>query len=201
MSKRLSIAAVAASVTLSLLPTASADATVSTYSKVDINHSDVSFQIRHIVSKVRGEFEEFSARIVKDDADPAKSSVEFRIKAASIDTDNANRDDDLRSKNLFEVDKYPEIVFVSKKVEKVSENEYRVTGDLTMRGVTKEVVLPVSFDGELKDQRGNVKAGFSTTARLDRKDFGITWNRALDNGGVLLGDDVDVTISLGIVKD
>jgi polyisoprenoid-binding protein YceI len=201
MSKRLSIAAVAASVALSLLSTASADATVSTYSKVDVTHSDVSFQIRHIVSKVRGEFEDFSAKIVKDDADPTQSSVEFRIKAASIDTDNANRDDDLRSKNFFEVDKYPEIVFASKKVEKLSGSDYRVTGDLTMHGITKEIVLPVSFDGELKDPRGNIKAGFSTSVRLDRKDFGIAWNRALDNGGVLLGDEVDVTISLGIVKD
>jgi polyisoprenoid-binding protein YceI len=172
-----------------------------TYSKVDVNHSDVNFQIRHLISKVRGEFDAYSAVVVKDDGDPTKSSVEFAIDAASIDTGHEKRDADLRSGNFFDVANHPRIVFRSTRVEKVSDSEYRVTGDLTMRGATRSIVLPVTFAGEIPGRDGAKIAAFSTTTRLDRKEFGINWNRTLDNGGVLLGDDVDVTIDLEIATN
>lgn len=173
-----------------------APASAATTFVVDANHSDVSFQIRHLMSKVRGLFREFSGTIVRDEADPSKSSVEFRIVAASVDTRNESRDNDLRSEEFFDVAKYPEITFKSTAVEKVSENEYRVTGEFTMHGVTKVLTLPVAFTGEMKDARGTTRAGFAVETRIDRKEYGINWNRALDNGGYLLSDEVDIEITI-----
>jgi polyisoprenoid-binding protein YceI len=167
---------------------------------VDPAHSEVSFQIRHLVTKVRGTFGQFEGTVVKEDADPAASSVEFTVQVASIDTGIDDRDNHLRSADFFDVAKYPTITFKSSKVERVSDTEYKVTGALAIHGVTKEVTLPVTFDGELKDPWGNTKGGFSTATRLNRKDFGINWNKALDTGGVLLGDEVDVQINLEVLK-
>jgi polyisoprenoid-binding protein YceI len=163
-----------------------------TFDKV---HSDVSFQIRHFLSKVRGRFTDFDGTIVADRAKPEASSVDFTIKATSIDTDNENRDKDLRSANFFEVEKYPEITFKSTKVTPRGQDRYDVTGNLTMHGVTKEVTLPVTFLGTVNTGRGE-KAGFETSITLNRKDFGITWNRVLDAGGTTLGDDVIISINV-----
>lgn len=176
------------------------EAKATTRYTVDSVHSEVSFSIRHLVTKVRGIFREFQGTIVYDKNNPENSSVEFRIQAASIDTNNAKRDEHLRSPDFFEVAKFPEIVFVSKRVEKAGDQDYRVTGELTLHGVTKVITLPVTFDGEVKDPWGNVKAGFSTQYRLNRKDFGIHWNQTLDTGGLLLGDEVDVTIHLEVQR-
>ena len=171
----------------------------STYA-VDPAHSEVSFQIRHLVTKVRGTFGKFDGTIVKDDANASASSVEFAIETGSIDTGIADRDNHLRSPDFFDAAKHPSITFKSTKVEKVSDTEYRVTGPLSIHGVSKVVTLPVTFDGEVKDPWGNVKGGFSTSTRLNRKDFGITWNKALDTGALLLGEEVDVTINLEVQK-
>jgi polyisoprenoid-binding protein YceI len=161
----------------------------------DKAHSDVSFQIRHFLSKVRGRFTDFDGTIVADRAKPEASSVDFTIKATSIDTDNENRDKDLRSANFFEVEKYPEITFKSTKVTPRGQDRYDVTGILTMHGVTKELTLPVTFLGTVNTGRGE-KAGFETSITLNRKDFGIVWNRVLDTGGTTLGDDVIVSINV-----
>jgi polyisoprenoid-binding protein YceI len=126
--------------------------------------------------------------------------VEFTLKAASIDTSNENRDKDLRGANFFDVEKFPEITFKSTSVKAAGKDRYDVTGTLTMRGVAREVTLPVSFLGFGKDPWGNEKAGFSTDVTLNRKDFGIVWNKALDSGGVLLGDEVWVSINLETAK-
>jgi polyisoprenoid-binding protein YceI len=167
---------------------------------VDKAHSDVTFQIRHFVSKVRGRFTDFSGTIVANAAKPEASSVEFAIKATSIDTANDYRDKDLRSPNFFDVEKFPDITFKSTKVSSTAKDQFSVTGQLTMHGVSKEVVLPVSYLGSVpvKDQQGRAtaKAGFSTSVTLNRKDFGITWNRAADSGGLMLGDDVTIEINL-----
>jgi polyisoprenoid-binding protein YceI len=163
-----------------------------TFDKV---HSDVSFQIRHFLSKVRGRFTDYEGTIVADRAKPEASSVDFTIKATSIDTDNENRDKDLRSANFFEVEKYPEITFKSTKVTPKGQDRYDVTGNLIMHGVTKEVTLPVTFLGTVNTDRGE-KAGFETSITLNRKDFGIVWNRVLDTGGTTLGDDVIVSINV-----
>ena len=175
---------------------ASAPSSAATTFSIDPGHSDVSFQIRHLMSKVRGVFRDVSGTIVRDDQEPSKSSVELTIQAASIDTRNESRDEDLRGPNFFDVAKHPTITFKSTQVEKVSDSEYRVTGQLTMHGVSKQIVLPVSFDGQMEDPPGTVRAGYSLGTKLDRKEFGINWNRALDSGGYLLSDEVEVTITI-----
>ncbi len=167
---------------------------------VDKAHSEIGFQIRHFVTKVRGRFTDFAGTIVANAAKPETSSVEFTIKATSIDTDNENRDKDLRSSNFFDVEKFAEITFKSSKVKAAGKDRYDVTGTLTMHGVSKEITLPVSFLGSVptKDRQGRegAKAGFETAVTLNRKDYEITWNRALDTGGFMLGDDVQVQINL-----
>ncbi len=167
---------------------------------VDKGHSEASFQIRHLVSKVRGRFKDFAGTVTTDPAKPEASRVEFTIKADSIDTTNDRRDADLRSANFFEVEKFPEITFRSTKVTKRGEDRYDVTGDLTMHGVTKPLTLPVTVLGFQKDPWGGQRVGLETAVTLNRKDFGIVWNKVLDAGGTLLGDDVAVTITLEAVK-
>lgn len=167
---------------------------------VDKAHTEVGFQIRHFVTKVRGRFTDFSGTIVADPAKPAASSVEFTIKAASIDTASEGRDKDLRSPNFFDVEQFPDITFRSSAVKAAGKDLYEVTGTLTMHGVSREITLPVSFLGSVptKDRQGRegAKAGFETQLTLNRKDFGIVWNRVLDTGGTMLGDDVQVSINV-----
>ena len=166
----------------------------------DKAHSSVQFRIRHLMSTVPGKFKDFSASMSVDRADPARSSVEFTIQSASIDTAEAGRDEHLRSPDFFEATKYPTISFKSSVVTPKSPTRFDVTGDLTMHGVTKRVTLPVEFLGFGKDARGQERAGFNIETTLDRKDYGITWNRILDEGGLLLGDEVKVIIDLEMVK-
>jgi polyisoprenoid-binding protein YceI len=168
---------------------------------IDEGHSEVGFQIRHMMTKVRGRFTDFEGRIEADRAKPQASAVELTIRATSIDTANANRDKDLRGADFFDVEKYPTITFKSTRITPKGKDAYDVTGTLTMRGVAKEITLPVSFLGFMKNQRGTDTAGFETAVTLNRKDFGITWNRTLDAGGVLLGDEVNVSISLETRKE
>ncbi len=191
MKTKSSLLATAAAVLLSVAPAYAA----TTYA-IDAAHSDVSFRIRHLMSKLRGGFNDFSGTIVRDDADLSKASVEFKIQATSIDTRNESRDDDLRSDSFFDVAKFPEITFTSTAVEKLSDNMYKVTGPFTMHGVTKVITLSVGFEGEVKDARGVLRAGFSLATEIDRKEFGMTWNRTLDSGGYLLSDGVLVEISI-----
>jgi polyisoprenoid-binding protein YceI len=137
---------------------------------------------------------------VADAAKPENSSVEFTIKTASIDTNNEGRDKHLRSADFFDAEKFPEITFKSTKVVAKGKDKFDVTGPLTMHGVTKEVTLPVTFLGSQKDPQGNDKAGFEVAATLNRKDFGIVYNRALDAGGFVLGDEVWISINLETAK-
>lgn len=168
---------------------------------VDKSHSSATFKIRHLMSNVTGNFGDFDAAINLDRANPAASSVEFTIQAASIDTRNESRDKHLRSADFFDVEKHPTITFRSTAIKAKSQTEFDVTGDLTMKGVTKRVTLPVTFLGFLKDGRGNEKAGFEIETKINRKDYGVTWNRALDEGGFVLGDDVRVSINLQVAKN
>jgi polyisoprenoid-binding protein YceI len=167
---------------------------------IDKSHSDVSFTIRHFASKVHGRFADFEGAIQADPARPEASSVVFTIKATSIDTNNSNRDNDLRSDNFFDVAKFPEITFKSSKFVSTGKDTYAVTGTFTMHGVSKEVTLPVTYLGSMKDPRGNERASFELNTKLNRKDFGINWNRSLDNGSLMLSDDVDVTVDLETIK-
>jgi len=167
---------------------------------IDKDHSETSFLVQHMMGKVRGVFSDFGGTIAFDKATPANSRVEFRIKTASIDTNNDKRDGHLRSPDFFDVATYPEIVFTSAKVVAKGTNTFDVTGALTMRGVTKTVTLPVTYIGEATDPMGAIKASFETTLTLNRKDYNIVWNKALDTGGFLLGDEVAITINLEAAK-
>ncbi len=193
--KLFSVAAVAALATLAALPLRAETFTV------DPAHSEVSFQIRHLVSQVRGRFNDFSGTIQLDTKNLAASSVDFHIKATSIDTNVADRDKHLRSADFFDVEKFPEISFKSESIAAAGKDKYNVTGTLTMHGVSKKVTLPVTYLGAIKDPfGGGSRAGFELETTLDRKDYGIIWNKALDSGSVMLGDDVKVAINLETVR-
>ena len=179
---------------LALLLPALAAAEVAVY-KVDPDHSGVSFTIRHFVTNVPGRFKDFDGAVKYDKQNPAASTVSFTIQAASIDTDNADRDNHLRGEDFFDVQKFPTITFSSTSVKAVDADTLEVTGDLTMHGVTKKVTVPVEVLGSMKTPRGE-KAGFETTFKVDRKEYGITWNRPLDTGGAILSDDVKITIAV-----
>jgi len=166
---------------------------------IDTAHSSVGFKVRHLVSKVSGGFNDFDGTIVADFGNLDSSSVEFTIQATSIDTKNEKRDGHLRSADFFDVEKYPEISFKSSKITKIDGDSYAVAGAFTMHGVSKEITLTVDFLGEMTAM-GGTRAGYELTTTINRKDFEITWNRALDAGGFVLGDDVEVNINLEVIK-
>jgi len=165
-------------------------------------HTGVHFKVRHLmVSSVRGDFEKVSGKIVYDESDVTKSMADITIDAASINTRDAKRDDDLRNPDFLDVAKHPTITFKSKKVEKTGNGALRMTGDLTIKGVTKEVVLLVEGPTKpVKDPWGNQRVGGSATTRINRKDFGLVWNKTLETGGVVVGDEVDITIDVEIYR-
>lgn len=162
---------------------------------VDGSHSTVSFKIRHLVTNVTGHFRDFEGTIVYDAENPAGSSVEFTVQAASIDTANEDRDKHLRSPDFFDVEKFPVLTFKSTKVSK-SKNGLDVTGEFSMHGVTKTITIPVEVAGPLTDPWGRTVAGFETNFTIDRKDYGIVWNKLLDAGGAVLGDEVKIHIAI-----
>ena len=162
----------------------------------DKTHTTVGFQVRHIFTMLGGKFQEFTGTINVDRAKPEASTVEFTIAADSIFTNEPKRDAHLKSPDFFDVAKYPTITFKSTSVKPNGKDSWLVTGDLTMRGVTKQVTLPVTFLGEGKDPWGNEKMGFETQTTLNRQDYGISWNKTLDQGGVLVGDEVKVQVSV-----
>jgi polyisoprenoid-binding protein YceI len=167
---------------------------------IDVGHSAIHFWVRHmVISKVHGRFAKWSGAIALDAQDLTRSSVEVRIDAASIDTQVADRDAHLKSPDFLDVARYPELTFRSKKIEKAA-GGYRVTGDLTLHGVTREVALEAEFAGTGKDPWGNERAGFSAKGALDRREFGLTWNAAVEAGGVLVGEKVEIAIELEAIK-
>ena len=167
---------------------------------IDVAHSAIHFHVRHmVISKVHGRFAKWAGAIQLDPQDLTRSSVEVTIDAASIDTQVADRDAHLRSADFLDVAKYPQLTFRSRKIEKAGAG-YRVTGELELHGVRREVVLDAEFAGTGKDPWGNERAGFSAKASLDRRDFGLVWNAALETGGVLVGEKVEIAIELEAVK-
>ncbi len=171
-------------------------AAVTTVYTIDKNHTLVGFRIRHWVSNVEGRFNDFAGTIQYDPQNPAASSVEFAVKAASIDTNNERRDDHLRSADFFDAEKFPELTFKSTKVVPNDADTLEVSGDLTIHGVTKQVTVPVEILGFQDLKEGNQKAGFETSFTVNRKDYGIVWDRTLDAGGTMLGDSVKITLSI-----
>ena len=174
----------------------SATATAVKTIAIDKTHSEATFQVRHLVTKVRGRFTDLGGSIAFDEASPEASAVTFTIQAASIDTSTPDRDAHLRSEDFFHVEQYPAITFVSTAIRARGGNEFDVTGDLTMRGVTKRITLPVSYLGTARDPWGKEKIGFETETTINRKDYGLVWNAALETGGFLVGDDVKISVSI-----
>jgi polyisoprenoid-binding protein YceI len=172
---------------------------VATTYKIDPAHSEVFFQVRHLVTKVRGRFSDFEGTITYDDAAPEQSSVNFSIKTSSIDTNVADRDTHLRSADFFSAEEHPTLTFRSKKITKKGGDNYDVVGDLTLRGTTKEITLPVTFLGNATDPWGGKRVGFEAETTVNRKDYGLNWNAALETGGFLVGDDVKITLSIQAV--
>ena len=170
--------------------------------EIDPAHSSAQFSVRHMmVSNVRGDFGKMSGRVFFDGKDFAKARVEAVIDAASISTRNEGRDKDLRSPAFFDVEQFPKIEFKSRKLEPAQPGHLRMTGDLTMHGVTREVVLDVEGPTpEVKDQRGIARIGATATTKINRKDFNILWNRTLDGGGMVVSDEVQITIDIELVK-
>jgi polyisoprenoid-binding protein YceI len=168
--------------------------------QVDGVHSSVGLTVRHmVISKVRGRFTRWSAKLQLDTQDLPRASVEVDLEAASIDTGVADRDTHLRSPDFLDAQKYPTLKYRSRRVEAASKERLRVVGDLTIRDVTREVVLDVEYGGRGKDPWGNERVGFTASASINRKDFGLTWNQALETGGVLVADKVDIEIELQAV--
>lgn len=169
--------------------------------EIDPAHSRPEFKVRHFFTKVPGRFTDFTGTIHLHEENLTKSSVELTIQAGSISTDNEKRDNHLRSGDFFDVENHPTITFTSTKVEKDSaEGMYKVTGDLTMRGVTKPVVLEVEFLGVGPDAWGGRRAGFEARTTVNRTEFGIIWNKTLDTGGVMLGEDVEIAIPITAIR-
>jgi polyisoprenoid-binding protein YceI len=160
---------------------------------IDKVHSTMGFQVRHLFSKVPGKFDDFSGQIQLDEANPEKSSVQVTIKAASVDTANKQRDTDLRSPNFFDAAKYPEITFKSKSVTKTGDKTANITGDLTMHGVTKEVVLKAELLGKGAGMQGKTVTGWDASTALKRSEFGLSWNKAVE-GTQIVGDDVQIDL-------
>jgi polyisoprenoid-binding protein YceI len=167
----------------------------------DVAHTRIGFVARHaMVTSVRGAFTEFDGSAHADVAEPAKSGARLTIKVASIDTGNEQRDAHLRSADFFDVDKYPEITFVSTGVEQVDPEQYRLTGELTVKDVTKPVTVELTYNGSAKDPFGNLRAGFEGSTTVNRKDWGLTWNATLETGGFLVSDKIKLEFDVSAVK-
>ncbi|MAT97577.1 MAG: polyisoprenoid-binding protein [Anaerolineaceae bacterium] len=169
--------------------------------QIDSSHSHINFTARHMmISKVRGSFENFSGTVNFDEENPTNTTVNVEVDLTSINTRDEQRDGHLKSPDFFDVENYPTMKFVSTRVEQINENNGRLYGQLTIKDITKEVVLDVEYAGIAKSPWGTVSAGFSATGSLNRKEWGLNWNQALETGGVLVGDKINMEIELELVK-
>ena len=194
--RAVAVAAVVAATCLAPVVTRAAD----TY-EIDAAHTSVQFSVRHMmISNVRGEFTKYQGQVALDEADVAKSTVEASIDVSSISTKNADRDAPLKSPDFFDAARYPAMTFKSTKVEKAGQDKLAVTGDLTLHGVTKPVVLEVTTTPEVKGMYGETRRGFAATTKISRKAFGLTWNKAVE-AGPAVGDEVAIALDLEAVKD
>jgi polyisoprenoid-binding protein YceI len=167
----------------------------------DKSHSSVNFNVTHmVVSEVDGSFKDFSAEVKSDKADFSDLATTFTIKTASVNTDDAKRDGHLKSPDFFDAAKFPDITFKSASVKKVSDKKLELTGALTLHGVTKTVKWDLKYNGTVKDPYGNNRAGFKATTTINRKDYGVSWNKTLDAGGVAVSDEVNIIVNVEITK-
>jgi len=170
--------------------------------EVDASHSSVEFKVKHlVVSNVRGAFDSFTVETMEfDGEDPANWKVSATIDAASIDTGNKERDDHLRSEDFLNVAEYPRIGFVSVGIQPTEDGLYAMHGDLTLHGVTKRIVLDLEHNGTVEDPWGGTRSGFTATGEIDRRDFGLTWNKAIEAGGVVVGNEVKITLEIEAIR-
>jgi polyisoprenoid-binding protein YceI len=183
------------------MSTAAASADTLTAWSIDPTHSHVEFAVRHLmISTVKGRFGVVRGTVQTHDSDPAKGLAEIEIEADSIDTREAQRDAHLRSADFFDVEKFPKLTFQSTRISDVSGDRFKLTGDLTIHGVTREVTLDVASEGRGKDPWGGERAGFSATTKIKRSDFGLTWNQALETGGFVVGDDIKISLEIEMIK-
>lgn len=174
---------------------------MSTVWKADPGHSVVEFSVKHLmITTVRGRFKEFDITLTGEPEDLTNASVDVSIDAASIDTHQPDRDAHLKSADLFDVANHPKITFKSTKIVKTGDNEYDVTGDLTIRGTTRPVTLKVQYEGSGKDPWGGYRASFSATGKIDRTAFGVSWNAPLETGGVLVSNEVKLNFEIQLVR-
>ena len=167
---------------------------------IDPVHSSVGFSIHHLVGRVNGTFDEFSGDFEFDKKKPQSSLVEFTVKTTSIDTHNLKRDKHLRSADFFDVEKFPTMTFKSRKLIPAGKNKFKLEGDLTLHGITRPQTFLVELGGMMRDPWNNIRVGFTATTHLNRKDFGVKWNKVLDTGGYMLGDDVQVTLQIEAIQ-
>jgi len=197
---KLNLTRLAITVGLAAVLTVPANAGTTTY-QIDPRHSSAGFGVTHLmISTVRGVFHGVNGTVVWDDTNPANSTVNVTIDATTVDTQEPGRDTDLKSPNFFDVAKFPAITFKSTKVEQDGPGKLKVAGDLTVHGVTKQIVLEATAPkAPIKDPWGLTRTAVSGTTKLNRKDFGLVWNKNLDGGGVMIGDDVDITLDVEMV--
>lgn len=170
--------------------------------QIDAAHSHVTFTVKHMmISKVRGSFGKFNAEVEADPENLSSASLKFTIDVNSIDTDSEDRDNHLRSADFFDTENHPEITFVSTSIQPDGDDEYKVTGDLTIKGETKSVTLEAEYEGRAKNPWGQEVVAFSVDGKINRKDFGLTWNQALETGGVLVGEDVKIHLDLEATEE
>lgn len=169
---------------------------------LDASHSNLKFTVTHMmVSEMEGTFKMFSGTVNNTKEDFTDAQVEFSAETKSINTESEDRDKHLRSGDFFDADKYPQITFKTTSFKKVKGNQYTLTGDLTMHGVTKKVTFAATYGGAVKDPWGNTKAGFKATGKVNRKDFGLMWNAALEAGGVAVSDEVSISVNIELKKE
>ncbi len=168
---------------------------------LDRSHSQISFSVSHmVVAEAEGKFDSFDATVLSDKEDLTDAKVDVTIQVASINTDNKDRDNHLKSGDFFEAEKFPTITFKSKELKKVSDTKYKLIGDFTMHGVTKSVEFDAKFGGVVKDGKGRLHAGFKVVGEINRQDFGVKWAKKLDNGGLVVGDMVEFKGNVELIK-
>ncbi len=168
---------------------------------IDGPHSSIGFSVRHmVVSKTLGKFNDFTGAIDFDGKNFDKGSVQMTVQIGSVDTDDEKRDGHLKGADFFDAEKFPTMTFKSKKVTKIGDNEFKLVGDLTIKGVTKEVTFDCEFNGVVIDPRGNTRTGFSAETKINRQDFNVKWSKKLDAGGLVVGDEVKITLEIEAVK-
>lgn len=169
--------------------------------QVDLTHSTILFSVKHMMlSTARGRFEKFDVDVDFNEQEPARSSIKVQIEAASINTNDPKRDGHLKSPDFFDVENYPTITFVSKRIDKIDDQHGQIVGDLSIRDITQEVVLEVEYSGQMKSPWGTLSVGASAQTTINRKDWNLTWNQALETGGVLVGDKITINIEVELVK-